>query len=668
MSPTTFPHTPNVHRSLPLIALVLISLMLVGPAAAAGDGLRSIHPAGLPRFAPNAAAPDWVAFQEQLFFLAPDSAGEDSLWKSGGTPESTSIVKGLPTGADRIIAVLGTTLLFEARIADGSRRIWRSDGTEAGTIPIMASAPMSSRWAVLGSTLLYFGSSAGDIELWKTDGTEAGTGIVKAINPSGSAIYDPFSVMLIIAGPIAYFGASDGVHITGLWKTDGTETGTTLVKDLRPGDPGFVSSTSVGVLGNVVIFATGGSGGLWRTDGTAAGTSELVGGAFGLNSNSVKLGGALYFAAYTDLYQTELWKSDGTAAGTMLVKDINPGTGSNGGSWPNGLTIHNGQLFFTTCDINWQNNPGGDFNRTKGGLWTSDGTATGTVMVSPPEALFSCGGNAGRGGNPVVAGDTLFYSFSRSLYAVDGTTRSMTLVAPLTDDLQVISGVEVGGALFMGVTHLDANGNTTSYSLWRSDGTPAGTGEQLSPFYPIEIIRVGEQVFFYGQGNRNDPRAIYAASLPDLLAVRGQVSSQTGGSVSTLDGTTTVSFPAGAVETAITVTLRPLAAPTAPTGEQRAVRAFTLEARDAAGQAVTSFRKPLTLTVRYTDAEVAGLYERGLSLAYWDGVRWATLLPCAGCTHDLAANTITVSLDHFTEFALLGRVERTAYLPLISRP
>src|SRR5262249_39719521 len=43
----------------------------------------------------------------------------------------------------------------------------------------------------------------------------------------------------------------------------------------------------------------------------------------------------------------ELWRSDGTAAGTVLVKDINPGSGSSN---PEGLTLSGGHLFFTADD------------------------------------------------------------------------------------------------------------------------------------------------------------------------------------------------------------------------------------------------------------------------------------------------------------------------------
>ena len=82
-----------------------------------------------------------------------------------------------------------------------------------------------------------------------------------------------------------FFTARDGIHGPEVWKSDGTEAGTVLVKDIHPG-------ASSGYYG----------------------PSSLTG-----------LGGALFFAADDGIRGSELWKSNGTEAGTVLVKDINAG-------------------------------------------------------------------------------------------------------------------------------------------------------------------------------------------------------------------------------------------------------------------------------------------------------------------------------------------------------
>src|SRR5262249_53730245 len=56
--------------------------------------------------------------------------------------------------------------------------------------------------------------------------------MVLDINPSASSVSSP----LVAIGSATYFGADDGVHGIELWKSDGTATGTALVKDIYPGD------------------------------------------------------------------------------------------------------------------------------------------------------------------------------------------------------------------------------------------------------------------------------------------------------------------------------------------------------------------------------------------------------------------------------------------------
>ena len=71
-------------------------------------------------------------------------------------------------------------------------------------------------------------------ELWKSDGTEAGTVMVKDINPGGGWSSNGLEDSINVNGTL-FFAADDGVHGQELWKSDGTEAGTVLVKDIFPG-------------------------------------------------------------------------------------------------------------------------------------------------------------------------------------------------------------------------------------------------------------------------------------------------------------------------------------------------------------------------------------------------------------------------------------------------
>ncbi len=72
-------------------------------------------------------------------------------------------------------------------------------------------------------------------ELWKSDGTDAGTVLVRDINPGSGYSLPAYTVWspAVIADTL-YFKAIDGTTGGGLWKSDGTEAGTVLVKDINP--------------------------------------------------------------------------------------------------------------------------------------------------------------------------------------------------------------------------------------------------------------------------------------------------------------------------------------------------------------------------------------------------------------------------------------------------
>jgi ELWxxDGT repeat protein len=114
-------------------------------------------------------------------------------------------------------------------------------------------------------------------ELWKSDGTPGGTVLVKDIRPgTSSAFYEffpPVNPSLTNVNGTLFFVAYDGTNGYELWKSDGTSSGTVLVRDINPGaswafspwrDPWFTN-----VNGTLYFVADDGTTGLNSGKATA---------------------------------------------------------------------------------------------------------------------------------------------------------------------------------------------------------------------------------------------------------------------------------------------------------------------------------------------------------------------------------------------------------------
>ncbi len=420
---------------------------------------------------------------DTLFFRVADAGHGSELWRSDGTGEGTLLVKDINPGqassTPTDLTDVNGTLFFLADDGTHGLELWKSDGTGAGTSLVKDIVPgndspfladfggVQTRQGGLlvgaGDTL-YFTAVDPDhgLELWRSDGTEAGTYLLKDINP-GRTRSDVRDATVI--GDTLFFTAEDGTHGRELWKSDGTEAGTVLVKDINPGQ----ASADVRGLTNVggtLFFAANDR--LWKSDGTEAGTLQVTTGAPSPR-NLTDVGGTLFFTAYLTRNSPELWKSDGTEAGTVLVKDINPGTAS---SAPHDLRNLNGTLFFVANDGSH-----GDE------LWESDGTEAGTVLVKD----VAPGTASGLLTTTLTAGDGVLYFAAddqvhgKELWKTDGTEAGTVLVADVAPG--AASGISDGG-FFPAPPELVAVNGTLFFApqsprfgkeLWKTDGTEAGT-------------------------------------------------------------------------------------------------------------------------------------------------------------------------------------------------
>ncbi|HJQ99920.1 MAG TPA: ELWxxDGT repeat protein [Candidatus Polarisedimenticolaceae bacterium] len=431
-------------------------------------------------------------FGGKLYFIGFDFTHGNELWVTDGTPEGTGLVKDLTPGQNGYFPLSGFTLAGGTLyFVDGFGAIWKTDGTEAGTQPIGGEAITFSptRLRAVGHRL-YFerNDPAYGTEPWVTDGTASGTMLLKDVRPG--------TFSSVSSGPPAQLGAkvlfaaADGVAGYELWATDGTPAGTGLVADVNPLQRTATSNPVFGSrLGRqLMIFASDGIHGFepWITDGTESGTHLLADIAPGPNAStfggSAAWRGQVYFPADDLTHGREMWVTDGTAAGTRLVADVIPGPAGLGlGS----ITPLDAVMVFVGYD-----DEHGDE------IWTSDGTGAGTRLLRDFNP-----GPAGSFPHALMRfGDAVYffrYDATRVYMVRTDGTESGTLEIPLTPGFDVDLAVVFKDALWF-----VASDYSETTQLWRSDGTIAGTAPvaTIDAYAGQQATVAGDTLYFEAYG------------------------------------------------------------------------------------------------------------------------------------------------------------------------
>jgi ELWxxDGT repeat protein len=347
-----------------------------------------------------------------VFFAAAHPDHGTELWRSDGTATGTRLVKDIYLGeqssAPRHVAQVGGTVYFSAKDRIHGRELWKSDGTEEGTMMVMDIAPGASSSISFppkpdltesaGTTYFVADDGTHGPELWKTDGTSDGTSMVADVHPGNLFAMSPRS-LTDVAGTL-YFVHTDATHGEELWRSNGTEGGTVLVKDFAPGEEWSKPDWLTNFQGTLYLGAyasqqTGYGWEPWRSDGTEQGTvliKDIKTGSWSSGARAfTPLGDILLFSA-TDGetpstgHGMELWRTDGTSDGTDLVKDICPGTHrADGDPYPNesrpGLLVAVGDTMYFSAHDGRDGYSGCTRDGHGRELWRTGGTADTTALV-----------------------------------------------------------------------------------------------------------------------------------------------------------------------------------------------------------------------------------------------------------------------------------------------
>jgi hypothetical protein len=383
--------------------------------------------------------------------------GTRDLWRSDGHAEGTFAVAALEPDTDlaqqdlrttRALGVVGDALLL-ADCGNGLAFLWRSDGTEEGTVRLADDAPCDTQDDVaVSAEVAYFGVRRGGQTgtIWRTDGTLGGTRAVHTF----TSWYDGEPPYLAFAAGVPYVAiAAEGSSTAGLYRLDRAEP--VVVHDRpthelfacgdalygrrlagshtelwggRPDAPahladgGGLLSVSHACISGTYVTAEAGRRVL-ASDGTSAGTSRVFPESDRVEGFQPATNGIVFTGAEPGGTIT-VFGTDGTADGTEPLRQVGPGP-----DHPQALGVAAGRAFYARWSVP--------------GLVASDGTPRGTYEYAS-EVVYELGATASVGERLFFRGNDADRAEGYAdLWATDGTPDG-TVVVAATEGLVSVLG------------------------------------------------------------------------------------------------------------------------------------------------------------------------------------------------------------------------------------
>ncbi len=424
-----------------------------------------------------------------LGFAGSVSGQEDSIRLVADLTQEPAEVKALPNG---VVSVAGQQVFFVTIDPVFDTRLWRSDGSEGGTLPLVEICPgVCFDFALLGAAEEREFFIRGD-QLWVSDGSVEGTGLVirlpHTLNPSnlraeGVGVDDRFI--------LSFQPVNAAVPPTDpLWITDGTAEGTyplplpagKTAYDLTPAD------------GQAFFWTSDDSNGdlLWRTDGTVSGTRRIQSACEGSCRTIVSVGldHRLIFLLQRSATEIEIWVSDGTEEGTKALQEF---TASD----PSLIAQVFNQKVYGKVRVADQEV-----------LWVSDGTENGTRLAPellPPASISFFRGLQSTDHTLYAVFDVLSPDFSEShseLWALLGPQGRQKVAEHEVIFVQG-AGTE---ALFFSRYNREP-GPIGESTFWTTRGTPAST--EPAGLDAQSVYSFGDQVLLTSVIQNPEPYSLW---------------------------------------------------------------------------------------------------------------------------------------------------------------
>lgn len=409
------------------------------------------------------------AFEEGLLLLASGTSFKE-LWTSDGTAAGTiRRASGIQFSPDKILGVSGTKALFSSWLS-----VYAVDLVTGAVGSIPNSGQVYSA-APLGNSLLIYSrdgtQSSSGYRLWRTDGTELGTTLLRSFPDYSISYWPSFTAM----GGRLYFEGNDVEHGPEPWVTDGTPEGTALLADVNPGP--VASRVTLGAIGaRLLLVADHASLGreLWISDGSPAGTTSLLANIADDTGASrpgflTASGSRLYFQAYHPETGYEPFVSDGTDTGTGILIDFIPGTVGQGFT-PMGTV--GGKFFF-----NMRAGSGSD-------TLVTEGTPESTRRLGSEIPFFQ---RLEVARSLALDDRIIFLSTNAKAASTDGTPGGTVLLSTRSTTIPM---VRFRRSAFLAL-------NEPHTQLFRTDGTVEGTARlSTAAFYSQTPQVVDDKLFF----------------------------------------------------------------------------------------------------------------------------------------------------------------------------